>query len=288
MTNTHTRFDDLEPLTEHVADWRAEDLQVDTGERVVRNVVLSGAISKNGHRYTPEALQQAAVLYERKPVFLDHAPNAAKPFERSTRDLVGTILAARYEEGRIRGDIQVLDTEAGRTFLALIESQQPSVGMSHVVLAQRGTNPQIVENIHDVVSVDAVVFPATTQSLREAQTDDDERVRVLQEQLREAAGEVERLREALAARDCSAAVDALIAAAGLPSYAISPLFREQLRGTTDMEQRRRLIQERQTLIQRHETASVVSRPRGTSRDPDHQAFIRAIRGTPIGVLSRPM
>jgi hypothetical protein len=158
---------DILPITEHIADWRGADLKVDFAGRLVTDVVLSGPVSRNGHRYSAEALQQAAPLYDRKPVFLDHAPNLAKPFERSMRDLVGTVLSPRFEGERIRGDIQVLDTEAGRVFLALIESGNPAVGMSHVVLAQRGRDPQIVERIHDVVSVDAVVFPATTQGLRE-------------------------------------------------------------------------------------------------------------------------
>ncbi len=158
----------FQPMTEQVADWRAADVTVDFTERLVRNIVLSGGVSKNGHRYTDEALREAVAKYDQKPVFLDHAANVSKPFDRSMRDLVGTITQPRFEQGRVRGDIQVLDTEAGRTFLALMEGRSPAVGMSHVVLAQRGSNPQIVEHIHDVVSVDAVVFPATTNGFHEA------------------------------------------------------------------------------------------------------------------------
>ena len=165
-------FDDidqpLQPFTEHMDDWRTADVQVDFDRRRVANIVLSGGVSRNGHRYTEEALQQAAPLYDSKPVFLDHAANPARPFDRSTRDLVGFVLEPRFEGGRIRGDIQVLDTEAGRTFLALIEANHPAIGMSHVVLAQRGSDPNVVARIHDVVSVDAVAFPATTSSFRES------------------------------------------------------------------------------------------------------------------------
>jgi hypothetical protein len=157
----------IQPLTEHVTDWRAGDVQVDFAQRLVANVVLSGGVSRNGHRYTAEALRQAAPLYDRKPVFLDHAPNPSRPFERSMRDLVGAVQNPRFVDGRIRGDIQVLDTEAGRTFLALVDAEHPTVGMSHVVLAQRGGDLHVVERIHEVVSVDAVVFPATTHGLRE-------------------------------------------------------------------------------------------------------------------------
>lgn len=157
----------LQPLTEQVADWRAE-VTVDFEQRQVRNIVLSGGVSRNGHRYTEEALRDAVSKYDQKPVFLDHAANVAKPFDRSVRDLVGIIAEPVFVDGRVRGNINVFDTEAGRTFLALMESRSPAVGMSHVVLAQRGTNPQIVERIHDVVSVDAVVFPATTNGFHES------------------------------------------------------------------------------------------------------------------------
>lgn len=158
----------FQPMTEQVTDWRTADVTVDFTERLVKNIVLSGGVSKNGHRYTDEALREAVAKYDQKPVFLDHAANVSKPFDRSTRDLVGSVTQPRFEQGRVRGDIQVLDTEAGRTFLALMEGRSPAIGMSHVVLAQRGSNPQIVEHIHDVVSVDAVVFPATTHGFHES------------------------------------------------------------------------------------------------------------------------
>ncbi|WP_237229053.1 hypothetical protein [Rubinisphaera sp. JC750] len=153
-------------LTERVGDWRA-DSQVDRSERLVRNVALAGLESRNGYRYSEASLREATRLYEGKPVFLDHARPGVRPQERSTRDLVGAIENVRFEEGRLRGDIDVLDTESGRTFLALAAAEHGAVGMSHVVLARRSQDRQLVEAIEEVISVDAVVFPATTQSLRE-------------------------------------------------------------------------------------------------------------------------
>lgn len=211
--NLHDLEQPIQPLTEHIDDWRAADVAVDFDRRRVTNIVLSGGVSRNGHRYTEEALRQAAPLYDKKPVFLDHAANPARPFDRSTRDLVGTVLEPRFEGGRIRGDIQVLDTEAGRTFLALIEANHPAIGMSHVVLAQRGSEPNVVERIHDVVSVDAVAFPATTSSFRESMpTSPDpweafaeqfdaalaEHLRTLHRDLAASQSERERLQEQLA------------------------------------------------------------------------------------------
>lgn len=159
----------VEQLTERIQDWRGADVVVDQERRAVRNVALTAAESKNGYRYSAEALRQAVPLYENKPVFLDHAANLARPFDRSTRDLVGTVVNVRFEEERVRADIQTLDTDSGRTFVALAESESPAVGMSHVVLAERGRDKTVVETIHDVVSVDAVVFPATASTFRESQ-----------------------------------------------------------------------------------------------------------------------
>ena len=165
---TKTIPSNVEQFTERIQDWRTADVTVDRTLHVVRNVALTASKSKNGYHYSEQALRDAVVLYENKPVFLDHASNLSRPFDRSTRDLVGSIINPRFEKGRIRADIQTLDTESGRTFIALAESDSPAVGMSHVVLAERGRDKSVVERIHDVVSVDAVVFPATASTFRES------------------------------------------------------------------------------------------------------------------------
>jgi len=166
---TTTTHNPLQQIAEHIRDWHAGNVVVDEGRRLVRNIALSGLQSVNGYRYSEQALREAAPLYKNKPVFLDHARNTARPFERSTRDLVGSVVNPRFENGRLRGDIQTLDTEAGRTFIALAESKNPAVGMSHVVLARRNADGNIVEKIEQVVSVDAVMFPATSSTFHEQQ-----------------------------------------------------------------------------------------------------------------------
>src|SRR5690606_16444847 len=98
-------------------------LDIDPTLRLVKDIALAGLTSKNGYRYTESALQAAVPLYDRKPVFLDHPASPTNPLQRSTRDLVGNIINPRYEAGRIRSDIEILDTEAGRTFLALAQSE---------------------------------------------------------------------------------------------------------------------------------------------------------------------
>ncbi len=166
--NTSTTNTNIQQLTEHVSDWHCDNISIDTEQRIVRNIALTGRDSKNGYHYSEAALRGAVSLYEAKPVFLDHATNRTRPHDRSTRDLVGSIINPRFEDDRIRGDIQTLDTEAGRTFIALAKTTSPAVGMSHVVLAERSQDRTIVEKIHEVVSVDAVVFPATTATFSES------------------------------------------------------------------------------------------------------------------------
>ena len=151
-----------EEIVEQIREIGTPQFRIDREQRMVWNVALAGAVSKNGYRYSEESLRGAVGLYAGKPVLLDHASPGSRPQERSARDMAGTIVEARYEEGRVRGDIRILETEAGETLLALLEGSLPSVGMSHVVLVERSKDATLVERIVDVVSVDVVVFPATT------------------------------------------------------------------------------------------------------------------------------
>lgn len=133
--------------------------------RLIKGVALVGPTSKNGYRYTEAALSGAAAKYEGKPVYLDHATDPRT--NRSTRDLAGSISSARFEDGRVFGDVKTLATDAGRTLLGLAEDRISGVGMSHVVEAVMSKDRKTVESIADVLSVDAVSRPATTKSFFE-------------------------------------------------------------------------------------------------------------------------
>lgn len=291
----------LQQLTEQIADWRSTELEVDRPARIVRNIALTGCKSRNGYEYTPEALRGAIALYEHKPVFLDHAARSTKPFDRSTRDLVGSIVEPRFEQGRIRGNIKVLDTEAGRTFLALTEADEMPVGMSHVVLARRSADRKQVESIEEVVSVDAVIYPATTASFRENYEgvepdpvlDSEEKIRrlqserdCLQEQLSAAEAERDRLQEQMRR---SGARQKMLAESGLPDYALTDEFREQILNAETDEACRKLIRDRLAVIQESRQRTPFSRIRRTenhSAPSDQQivSLIRAGRITPQGRL----
>lgn len=273
-------------LVEQTADWRM-GAHVERGARLVRNVALAGPASKNGYRYAEAALREGAPLYDRKPVFLDHAADSRRPQERSTRDLVGSVIQPRFEGGRIRGDIQVLDTEAGQTFLSLVESDAPGVGMSHVVLAERGSDGTIVERIHDVISVDAVIGPATTTTFREsieegasdgetADVESADLAGLLQER-DELAARVAVLERRQCEESSRAELQQLLNASGLPEYAATPLFVQQL-SAADERLRRMLIAERRELIARTSSLRPQSAERRDGSASLTSQFVAAIRG----------
>ncbi len=281
-------------LTEDLADWSTA-LSIDTPARLVLNVALTGPDSKNGYHYSEAALREAVPLYDQKPVFLDHAPDRLKPRDRSTRDLVGNIINPRFEDGRVRGDIRVLDTESGRTFLALANTNLPGVGMSHVVLAQRSTDGSTVESIRDVVCVDAVMNPATTVTFRESvvscsplppaeglplfsplplgegpgvravRPDIAAEVTRLEEQLLTARLECDHLREQVATLQTRTQqaerqheVQKLLTESQLPPSALTPLFLQQLEQAPTTESRRELLRDRVQLCEQHRSRPPLS------------------------------
>jgi hypothetical protein len=271
---------DCRTLVEQCGDWRAGAC-VEREERLVRNVALAGRESRNGYVYSESALREAVGLYERKPVFLDHATDRGRPQERSTRDLVGSIVNARYEEGRIRGDIRVLETESGETFLALVESDTPGVGMSHVVLAERAADGLTVERIRDVISVDAVVGPATTRTFRESAGSDEAarlaEIAALQARRDELAGEVSQLVSGVE-QGGARAIRHLLQESGLPEFACGAVFERQLL-SADEGLRRELIAERRELLRRAAAWGPRSVERGSeSAGDDRGVFLAAIRG----------
>ncbi len=285
-----------ERLQEHVTDWQSAGSCVDRELMQVLDVSLAGPTSRNGYEYTEEALRGAIGLYENRPVFLDHAENASRPHERSTRDLVGSIMNVRFEQGRIRGDIQVLDTDSGRTFLALAEKKTAFVGMSHVVMARRNAEKTKVEKIEEVISVDAVVYPATTSTFQEQTAENDlsenlpeKTESLLESELREAKGELASMRSrynkllkkyvAVKKRaKKESQVEQLIQEARLPERAMTKQFRELLMEAKTDAVRKRLLQERRQLCSELQRSAPSSTSRGERGiDSIDQAFIRAIK-----------
>lgn len=252
---------DFTTLTERCQNWN-ENLSVDQGKRMITQVALTGGLSRNGYSYSNDALQTAVPLYEGKPVFLDHAANRSRPEDRSTRDLVGSIANPTFKNGRIYGDIKVLDTESGQTFLKLLELETPGVGMSHVVKAKRSMDGSVVEEIADVISVDAVVNPATTStfkesvnSIEELDEQQSESIRLLNEQVSQLEieqqtllSENQHLKDQLSLMLNKSRVHKLINQFSLPDQAVTDFFVQQLESTSDAAIQEQMIQDRLAII----------------------------------------
>lgn len=283
-----TDIREVEQISAHSGEILREEVAVDRAGRVVRNVALVGAVSRNGYRYSEDALRQAVALYPHKPVFLDHGAAAGRPQERSTRDLVGSIVEARYESGRVRGDIHVLGTEAGETFLALVESDAPAVGMSHVVRVERGSDPKVIESIQDVISVDAVVYPATTTTFRESVHETEtsavlelneqiqelrQRLTLVEEERDRLQGIVRELSSTRETRQAESEVEVLLRRSGLPGYAVTGVLREILTEQKNPQERKRVIDDRWEVVRQAKRGVPCSLERGSRERRDDDRWI---------------
>jgi len=262
-------------VVERVRECGGEGMTCDSAERVVRNVALVGTESRNGYRYSEAALIAGVGLYEGKPVFLDHARNTARPHDRSARDLVGTIVNARFEEGRIRGDVAVLGTEAGTTFLALAESGSGAVGMSHVVIVERGADG-VVTALVDVVSVDAVAFPATNATFAEqhAGSAEENPWESAWEQL---TAERDRLAARVESLERVATLESVWLREGLSGPGLEE-FRRLVGRVGDAGLREQLVKERAGAMRRVGSERPVSRGRCREGESVEQRLVAAIRG----------
>ena len=157
-------------MTEQTADyieWAAEAITAeDKTNRVVRNVLLCGNKSRNGYAIPEKAFRDAKVLYEGKPVFVDHKIDA--PTMRSVRDLAGHVENVRMVDGRPRGDVRLLGNSNGDNVLVLAESKHRGLGMSHVAKYKFNKERTVVESVDEVFSVDVVCGPATTNTFSES------------------------------------------------------------------------------------------------------------------------
>lgn len=253
-------------LSEQLQLWN-ERASVDAGGRLVRNVALAGSASRNGYEYTTEALRDAARLYDEKPVFLDHGADRSRPRDRSTRDLAGSIVNPRFEDGRIRGDIRLMSTEAGDTLLKLVESGTPGVGMSHVVLAERGRDGRQVDRIVDVISVDVVVNPATTSTFQESC--EDQTTALAGDDFELSRATIEHLQRELSAAGQRERALSLLLESGFRAEQITTCFREQVLRAGNEQACRDLIADRRLLLA--SSARFERGPRSLDRAPQGPA-----------------
>jgi len=158
-------------MLQEFCDSRGASMRVDAQAGVIRGVKVLGLESRNGRTYLPEALAQAARLYEDAKVNVNHPKgNPAGP--RDYQDRIGTIhgVAMRPGEG-LFGDFHFNPKHALAEQLMWDAEHAPeNVGFSHNVEARtsRRGDRVVVEAIVRVQSVDLVADPATTRGLFES------------------------------------------------------------------------------------------------------------------------
>lgn len=158
-------------MLQEFCDSRGVTMRVDRQAGVIRGVKLLGLESRNGRSYLPEALAQAARLYEDAKVNVNHPkgnPNAPRDYQ----DRMGMIrgVAIRPGDG-LFGDFYFNPKHAMAEQLMWDAEHAPeNVGFSHNVEARVGRRGErvVVEAITRVQSVDLVADPATTRGLFES------------------------------------------------------------------------------------------------------------------------
>lgn len=154
-----------------------ESVSIDSGSRidresgVIRDVRILGAESRNGRRYTEEAMRDAVGLYEGADVHIDHRLSEKDP-QRGLWEAFGVLRNIRYVEAdkSLRGDLHYLKThEATDKILERIERWPDTIGLSHEAYgdSRRDGDVVVVDRITEVRSVDLVRDPATNKSLFE-------------------------------------------------------------------------------------------------------------------------
>jgi hypothetical protein len=130
--------------------------------------------SKNGRTYLPEALVEAAALYENAKVNVNH-PQGHPSAPRDYRDRLGEIRDVALQPGDgLFGDLHFNPKHPVAEQLVWDAMYAPqNVGFSHNVEARtaRRGDEIVVEAITRVQSVDLVADPATTRGLFECRSE---------------------------------------------------------------------------------------------------------------------
>jgi hypothetical protein len=156
---------------------QSRELRVDREAGVIRGVRILGPISANGRRYLPEAVSGAATMYEGRVVNLNHPCRDDPMGDRSINDRFGWLENVQVVDGGLSGDLLYLKSHPQAEAIAEAAERNPRLfGLSHNAEGKtsRKNGTTIVEEITSVRSVDIVSDPASTKSLFESQTREDQ------------------------------------------------------------------------------------------------------------------
>jgi hypothetical protein len=154
-------------LLQEYADNRGATLRVDRVAGVIPGVKLLGFVSRKGREYPKAVMAKALPLYEGMPVNVDHVDPGQR---RSLRDRIGLVKNVMLKEDGLYGDFHFNPKHPLAEQIAWDAENAPqNLGFSHDTRgASRNRGGRIVvESIDQVLSVDLVANPATTNGLFE-------------------------------------------------------------------------------------------------------------------------
>jgi len=158
-------------MVQEFCDSRGVSMRVDRQAGVIRGAKVLGLESRNGRTYLPEALTQAAKLYEDAKVNVNH-PKGNPTGPRDYQDRIGTIRNVVMHAGEgLFADFHFNPKHTlAEQLLWDAEHAPENVGFSHNVEARIGRRGEraVIEAITRVQSVDLVADPATTRGLFES------------------------------------------------------------------------------------------------------------------------
>lgn len=140
---------------------------------IIENVKLVGlAAPKKNRRYLPQALKEAAPLYEGAKVNIDHQADPSK--DRGLGDRIGRLEGVYFKENdglyaeRFRFNPK---HPLAESLVWWAENDPAGIGFSHHVMGVKSWvgGDQVIEQIQEVKSVDLVANPATTKGLFESE-----------------------------------------------------------------------------------------------------------------------
>ena len=144
--------------------------RVDREAGLIEGVRILGPDSKNGRKYSPRAMAEAARLYEGAPVNVDHPATERK--DRPLAEAFGWIRNVRQEHDGVYGDLHYLRSHPQAELVAEAAERNPNrIGLSHHAEGTVRMDGQrvIVETVERVHSVDLVQTPATNAGLFESE-----------------------------------------------------------------------------------------------------------------------
>ena len=145
--------------------------RVDADQGILYGVKLLGESSKNGRRYTGDAIKNAVALYEDRKIYVNHPRRDELSDDRKFESWAGVSRNPIARHDGIYGDIHL--RKKSDYFEGIIEAAERfpnSVGFSHVAdgTSRLDGDTEIIESITEVFSVDLVTDPATTAGFFES------------------------------------------------------------------------------------------------------------------------